>query len=237
MRDWQEEILHACRIATDPNELFAGVTAAARAMGFTHCSYGLGEFSPASAPRVTILRQYPQGWVDAYERQGYFAIDPSVRHGIRTRRPAVWTRDLAHQAPELWEHARSFGVTHGWAQSSLTPGGHIGMLTLAREAEAIGASELESRETSMMWLTSVAHSALSEAIVQRQGAQPPPELSAREKSILGWTVDGKTSADIALLLGLSVHTVNFHFKHALVKLGVPNKAAAVAKAIRLGLLF
>lgn len=237
MRAWQEELLHTYRTQTDPDELFAGVTAAGRAMGFTHCSYGLGEFSPASAPRVTILRQYPQGWVDAYEHQGYFAIDPSVRHGIRTRRPAVWTRDLADQTPEMWEHARAFGVSHGWAQSSLTPDGHIGMLTLARDVEAFSASELDSRETSMMWLTSVAHSALSEAIVQRHRPDPLPELSAREKSILGWTIDGKTSADIALLLGISVHTVNFHFKHALVKLGVPNKAAAVAKAIRLGLLF
>ncbi|WP_459618680.1 response regulator transcription factor [Bordetella sp. 2513F-2] len=61
-------------------------------------------------------------------------------------------------------------------------------------------------------------------------------LSGRECECLYWAALGKTSWEIAAILGLSEHTVNFHLKNACAKLQVHNRRAAVAQALQRGLL-
>ncbi|OLP58814.1 LuxR family transcriptional regulator [Xaviernesmea oryzae] len=60
------------------------------------------------------------------------------------------------------------------------------------------------------------------------------ELSDREIECLNWTAAGKTSAEIASIIGLSEHTVNHYLNHVTRKLGAVNRTQAVVKAIRLG---
>ena len=56
-------------------------------------------------------------------------------------------------------------------------------------------------------------------------------LSPREKEILLWAADGKTSDEIAIILGLSRDSVNFHHKTIKKKTGTTNRAQAIAHAI------
>lgn len=59
-------------------------------------------------------------------------------------------------------------------------------------------------------------------------------LSARQITCLELAAEGKTSAEIALEMGISVRTVDQYFADACLRLGVRNRVHAVAKAIRLG---
>lgn len=61
-------------------------------------------------------------------------------------------------------------------------------------------------------------------------------LSDREIQIVRWTSEGKTSAEIAIILGLSEHTVNSYIAAVLRKLHVVNRAQMVASALRSGLI-
>ena len=61
-------------------------------------------------------------------------------------------------------------------------------------------------------------------------------LSDREKQCLGWAAAGKSSWDISVILNISEHTVNFHVKNAMKKLGTTRRTCAVVKAIGLGLI-
>jgi len=61
-------------------------------------------------------------------------------------------------------------------------------------------------------------------------------LSDREIEVVRWTSEGKTSTEIAIILGLSAHTVNTYIAIALRKLGVVNRAQMVASALRSGLI-
>ncbi len=61
-------------------------------------------------------------------------------------------------------------------------------------------------------------------------------LTDREIDCLNWTAAGKTSAEIAEILGLSEHTVNHYLNRAAKKLDTVNRAQAVAKALRSGLI-
>jgi DNA-binding NarL/FixJ family response regulator len=56
------------------------------------------------------------------------------------------------------------------------------------------------------------------------------DLNDREIETLTWAARGKTSAEIARLLGLSKRTVDFHIENARMKLGVSTRIQAAVKA-------
>jgi DNA-binding response OmpR family regulator len=56
------------------------------------------------------------------------------------------------------------------------------------------------------------------------------ELSEREVETLTWAARGKTSAEIALILGLAKRTVDFHIDSARAKLGAATRIEAAIKA-------
>jgi two-component system, NarL family, nitrate/nitrite response regulator NarL len=63
-----------------------------------------------------------------------------------------------------------------------------------------------------------------------------PVLTAREHEILRCIAQGKTAPTIGAELYLSTATVKTHLSHLYEKLGVNDRAAAVAEAMRRGLL-
>jgi two-component system nitrate/nitrite response regulator NarL len=76
--------------------------------------------------------------------------------------------------------------------------------------------------------------AVAEEIRLRSPAVPSP-LSEREREILALTADGHSAADVATQLYLSPATVKTHLQRTYQKLGVSDRAAAVAEAMRRGL--
>ena len=57
-------------------------------------------------------------------------------------------------------------------------------------------------------------------------------LSEREVETLTWAARGKTSAEIAQILGTTKRTIDFHLDNARAKLGVTNRTEAVLKAAK-----
>jgi DNA-binding NarL/FixJ family response regulator len=68
------------------------------------------------------------------------------------------------------------------------------------------------------------------------GELEPIGLSPRELQVLQLAANGLTGPDIAARLVLSPATVKTHFEHAYQKLGVSDRAGAVARALRAGLI-
>ncbi len=65
---------------------------------------------------------------------------------------------------------------------------------------------------------------------------PIAPLTARETEVLGLLVEGRTNPEIADQLFISPRTVSVHVTHILEKLGVENRSAAVAFALRTGMI-
>jgi DNA-binding CsgD family transcriptional regulator len=61
-------------------------------------------------------------------------------------------------------------------------------------------------------------------------------LSDRERECLIWVSEGKTTDEVALILGVSGNTVNSYITHAIQKLSASNRAMAIATAIRSGII-
>jgi DNA-binding response OmpR family regulator len=67
--------------------------------------------------------------------------------------------------------------------------------------------------------------------VARTGVWPKMvELNDREVEALTWVARGKTSAEIAQIVGLTKRTVDFHIDNARAKLSASNRTEAVLKA-------
>ena len=72
--------------------------------------------------------------------------------------------------------------------------------------------------------------------VRTRQANQRPALSPREHEILERTSNGQSAGDIARELQISTATVKTHLRNVYEKLGVSERAAAVAEAMRRGLL-
>lgn len=75
-----------------------------------------------------------------------------------------------------------------------------------------------------------------DADFEQPGTEPLPALTDRELEVLEFAAEGRTVRMIAEDLVLSPGTVRTHFEHIYGKLGVRDRAAAVARAMRLGLI-
>ncbi|HEU5423046.1 MAG TPA: response regulator transcription factor [Nitrolancea sp.] len=72
--------------------------------------------------------------------------------------------------------------------------------------------------------------------VRRREVVERPILTPREREVLVMTADGLTAPEIAQRLQLGVATVRSHLQNVYEKLEVSDRAAAVAEAMRAGLL-
>ncbi len=72
--------------------------------------------------------------------------------------------------------------------------------------------------------------------VRRRTASDVPLLTDREREMIRLTAEGMTAAQIGKRVSLSPATVKTHLQRAYEKLGVGDRAAAVAEAMRRGLL-
>lgn len=70
-------------------------------------------------------------------------------------------------------------------------------------------------------------------IIKAHALQP---LTERELEVLTWVGEGKTSAEIASILGIARNTVRNQIQSTLIKLRVNTRSQAVAKAIKKGLV-
>ncbi len=68
---------------------------------------------------------------------------------------------------------------------------------------------------------------LEEKIPRRRIAPGGTTISAREQEVLEWLERGKSNGEIALILGISEHTVRHHLERIFSKLGVENRRAAM----------
>jgi DNA-binding NarL/FixJ family response regulator len=79
-------------------------------------------------------------------------------------------------------------------------------------------------------------------IIRRRLAQGPRSapvsfaLTEREVEALTWVAQGKSSADIAVLLHVSERTVNFHINNVMRKVGVATRIQAAIRCALLGLI-
>ncbi|MES2759847.1 MAG: autoinducer binding domain-containing protein [Pseudomonadota bacterium] len=234
--DWQESKSASFAAAKSQAEFFEALKAATLEVGFEYCALGLRFPLPFSKPQVFMMNNYSAAWQQRYVEGDYLRSDPTVAHAKTSSRPVIWSDSVFADAPALWDDARDHRLHVGWAQPTHDLKGVAGLVTLARESGPIGEGELRSNVIRMTWLAQAAHEVLAGLVDSRPNAAPRNDLTEREREVLRWTADGKTSGEIGDILNLAERTVNFHVNNAMTKLGTSNKTATVLRAAMLRLL-
>jgi LuxR family transcriptional regulator, quorum-sensing system regulator SolR len=215
MHIWQEHLLADLDGAGSEQDVFDRLAGLAFDLGFDHFAYGVRQPMHLSQPRVVMMNNYPDTWQQRYSDQSYFLIDPTVKHGLKSTMPLVWTEQLFQPERAFWEEAR--------------------MLTLARSGETLTEAELDDKGYKMIWLTQITHQLMAKRLSNEIAPERASMLSAREIDVLRWTAEGKTASDIATIMHITERTANFHIGNCIKKLNATNKTAAAVKAALLGL--
>jgi LuxR family quorum-sensing system transcriptional regulator SolR len=236
MKNWVGDRFKQISSVASEQELLAHLIEIAREFGFDYCAYGIRLPVPVTRPPTLMFNNYPKVWQHRYKERAYLKVDPTVRHAMVSTTPVVWSNTLFEPTPDLWEEARCHGLEVGWAQAARDANGAVGMLTLARGAEPLREIELDATEARLVWLAQLAHHAMANLITPNLVPEMHVAMTTREKEVLLWTAEGKTSYEIGQILSVSERTVNFHINNVVNKLGASNKTQAAVKAGMLGML-
>jgi DNA-binding NarL/FixJ family response regulator len=174
-------------------------------------------------------------------RSAQVALDAAGRFLLAVDRAGrvLWSTP---QATRLLEEAGAPGAVlpsavAAWIQRSTTNAGAFPPTSMTAPFGANGERRLE-----VSYVGQVAPNELLLRLVAGQGAAGTPseagllrealKLTVREAEVLLWISRGKSNRDIAEILGLSHRTVSKHLEQIFEKLGVENRTAATALAIR-----
>jgi LuxR family transcriptional regulator, quorum-sensing system regulator SolR len=222
--------------STSSIDLFEKLVHYTGQLGFEYCCYGFRASHLKPGENVKVFDTYPRGWMAHYQRKGYLHLDPTVSAGLKSPLPILWPSFRDSRDSIFWQDARAHGLAHGIAQASWSPGAVFGLLSLARSRDRIRASEYKDLSLKVNWLANLAHFIMTAHILKDMGIENEIKLTAREREVLIWTMEGLNAADISRKLNIATSTVNYHVSQILTKLGSSNKVQAAARAIVMGLI-
>lgn len=190
---------------------------------------------PFTRPRMSVETTYPQAWMQHYQAENYFAIDPVLKAENFIQGHLPWSDKLFQDAMVLWDAARDHGLRKGISQCLMLPNHALGFLSVSRSSllgKMMPDDEIELRLQTLVQLSLLALTRLEDQMV----LTPEMRFSKREREILKWTAEGKTSAEIAMILSISENTVNFHQKNMQKKFNAPNKTQIACYAAATGMI-
>jgi LuxR family transcriptional regulator, quorum-sensing system regulator CviR len=179
---------------------------------------------------------FPEEWVNEYFSKNYHQMSVLTKENFKTYQPQyiVNTWKKRHQKKEIislcLDHEIRGGYAHGASPSA--PGKKGSMFVFASSNMTYDARTVSIIENVVPHL----HEAYSRMADMEQSRKNKAVLSGREREILNWLTQGKSSWDTSVILGISQSTVNFHITNIMRKLGACNRAQAIAIAIHMGIV-
>ena len=213
-----------------------------------HYSFGLHRrpHDPAAPCQPGGLASWPREWAERYAARRYCLLDPVCDLARRSHRPFLWgqgrfLRAFAKPQRRVLEEMRDFGLLYGLAIPVRCARGAVGALSVAAADPRRLREAVRGQHERLFAAAFDAHDFLLDRALDREcgGAsdgRADAVLTVRERECLSWTLEGRTAAEIAAVLGLSAHTVNRHASSAARKLDCANKHHAAVRALREGLL-
>jgi PAS domain S-box-containing protein len=147
----------------------------------------------------------------------------------QTGQPVVTPDTATDPLFEPREAAMTRGVRSGLSFPAIGPDGPIAVVSFYALDHLVPSANL------VRTLTALGHD-LGRFFHRRRSQLRPQPLTAREIEVLRLAAEGNTRPQIAEHLAISPLTVKTHFEHVYEKLGVSDRTAAVAEALRSGLI-
>lgn len=229
--------------ARSPEEVFGLFQCAVGSFGYDKIAFAA--VTPAAQTAVRSVLPCPalvvscaQPWIDHYLGQRYQEVDPCLLLAPSRLRPYTWAETLSRERASprqrrLFIESQDAGLRDGLCIPVHGPAGESYVVSLATAAPVDG----EASQVGTLQILATQLQLAYTALARRETATPAVvHLTDRERECLTWTANGKSAWSISKIIGVSEHTVQFHLKGAMKKIGAGNRVQAVVKAVRLGLI-
>ena len=218
-------------------------------LGFQRVNYGFTRFrhlkTIGDPDDALFLSTCDADYVKRYFHGGFYAKTPVFRWAERSSGVCTWTwvkeafeagRLSAEEAEAVRQNA-ALGVTAGLSVSfpdaSSRAKGALGLIADVGLTHADVDALFAARREEILAVANMMHL----TIVHLPQLSRHRALSPRQREALEWVADGKTTQDVALLMGVSPAMVEKHLRLARDALAVETTAQAVAKGALLNMIF
>jgi DNA-binding CsgD family transcriptional regulator len=187
-------------------------------------------------PAHHINISFSDEWFHEYISRGYLQKDTIVRENFTSYKLQYWpkVKKKVKLPDEIISLCKDFDMGEGYTcgTSPLSSAKNGSMFCFS------GPSMEGNRRTEAILELVIPHlhMALSKTRTDKGHGKRNILLSSREKEVLNWLKNGKSSWDMSVILRISESTVNFHVYNIMQKLGAINRPQAVAVATHLGLI-
>ncbi len=218
-------------------------------LGFKRVNYGFTRFRHVKTigdpDDALFLSTCDADYVKRYFQGGFYAKTPVFRWAERSSGACTWTwvRDayeagrLSNEEAEAVRQNAAMGVGAGmsisFSEVSARSKGALGLIADAGLSHEDVDRIFAGRREEILAVSHMMHL----AIVHLPQLSRHRALSPRQREALEWVADGKTTQDVALLMGVSPAMVEKHLRLAREALAVETTAQAVAKGAFLNMIF
>ncbi|MCL2538163.1 MAG: LuxR family transcriptional regulator [Alphaproteobacteria bacterium] len=192
-----------------------------------------------------LARNYPEDWMKHYVENGYIQIDPVRRRGCYSAEPFTWQSlkdqfKLSKKQAIIMSMAEEAGLHDGIGIPYRTQNGETIGVGMASSVKGVNPEEHIGK---LYMLTSHFHF-MYQLLLEKERIKTSEHiidialtpLTTREQDVLLWCMHGKSNWDIAMILNVSEHCIDFHMRNIFKKLNTNSRLTAVVKAIGLGLI-
>jgi len=244
----QGKTMHGVEIISGAQEALRAAVAAAsnvqeaceaiRKYYDVHVVYHLAQTPDTGRDAPFVKTTYPTAWVGHYVLNGYVNIDPVVHEGFQRVLPFDWSElsVATLQVERLFRDAIRFGLgASGYSVPLTDKAGRRALFSI--NGMMVRPAWHDFVRANRGCLTDLAQILHRRALVEVYGeGDAAQRLAPREIECLAWVAQGKEAPQIAVILGLSAHTVRAYLKSVRHKLNCTSISQAVDRARQLRIL-
>jgi LuxR family transcriptional activator of conjugal transfer of Ti plasmids len=192
--------------------------------------------------RPRLISSYPKTWTAHYLARSYQRIDPVVQRAARECSLFAWDATVPRgprtsEQSRFLDEAMGFRIRIGVTMPIISGYGRRAAFTFASDERSEALNRTVGHSADVLGLIGLyfhTHVALKNPSPMEE--TEASTLTQRERQCLAWAARGKTSAEIASIIGITPRTVHFHIANARRKLDASSLSQTVATAVKRGLL-
>ena len=234
--------LHFLSNCQSLEELWTAHMEQMKAYGFDRLLYGFTRYRTGTSlgdpEDFVLLTNHDKAYTDVFIGERHYAQAPMVNWALANEGACSWgilaqmqrTQTLLESERRVLEFNLAMGVTAGYTISFKSVSARSKGAIALTAKRGVSQDEIDAiwseHGDDILLMNNIAHL----KIMTLPYTTSARSLTRRQREALQWVGDGKTTQDIALLMGLTAATVEKHLRLARESLSVETTAQAVLKA-------
>ncbi|MGL1812900.1 UNVERIFIED_CONTAM: hypothetical protein GPA08_17035 [Serratia marcescens] len=200
--------------------------------GFTFFSITMFLSRSLTKTERLVIENYPKEWRIHYDENNYHDYDPILAHAKISSTPVHWHKLLKDAHPDgkaVLKNALRFGIGPGFSIPFRGKSSTLGIVSINAVDENPSHDDYARCIKEILAITPYIHEKMMQSLEQQT-----IKLTKREQECLFWACEGKTSWEIAQIIGCSDRTVVFHLNNISEKFGTQNRYQTITHALLSG---